>query len=169
MDDTRLYPLVVVAMMIACAGFGFKLGREGALLPVQTRVEHTADTLYVRDTIRVETPGETRTEYLVETIRVPVRDTLWKRDTLFVEIPRERKFYKEEDFYAEVSGYRVNLDYIEVYPRTATITKTERVEVKRRTRWGIGMQVGYGIGVNSGNVYTTPYVGVGISYNLLSF
>ena len=169
MEETRLYTIIVLCMMVACVVFGFKLGREGAFLPVQTRVEHTSDTIYVRDTIRVETPGETRTEYMVETVRVPVRDTMWMHDTLFVEIPRERKFYKDDEFYAEVSGYRVSLDYIEVYPRTVTITKKEAVEVKKRTRWGVGVQVGYGIGTHAGQVYTTPYMGVGLSYNLLTF
>ena len=166
MDDSRLYPLVVVAMMIACAVFGYKVGREGAFLPVQTRVEHTSDTLYVRDTIRVEMPGETRTEILTEHILVPVRDTLWQRDTCYVSLPLEKRTYKREDFYAEVTGYEPRLTYIEVYPKTITITQTE---ARKRTRWGIGVQVGYGIGQHAGALYTTPYVGVGLSYNLLTF
>ena len=164
MDDSRLYPLVVVALMVACAGFGFLLGKQGAMLPVETRVEHTTDTLYVRDTITRETPVYTHT-YTRDTILVRVTDTL------VVELPREVRVYSDSLYYAEVSGYDPSLDYLELYQQQRIITQTvtETVSVPVRKRWGVGVQVGYGIGTHAGTVYTTPYVGVGLSYNLLTF
>lgn len=150
--------------MVGCVVFGYKVGREGAFLPVQTRVEHTTDTLYVRDTITWETPVY---------VRSFVRDTMFVKvtDTLFVELPREVRVYTDSLYYAEVSGYEPSLDYLEVYQQERIITrdKTQIVEVKRPSRWGVGVQVGYGIGTHAGTVYTTPYVGVGLSLNLLTF
>lgn len=34
---------------------------------------------------------------------------------------------------------------------------------------GVGIQVGYGISVSENKVTTTPYVGIGVSYNLFNF
>lgn len=164
MDDTRLYPLVVVALMVACAGFGFMLGRQGATLPVQTRVEHKTDTLYVRDTITRETPVYLRS-FARDTMLVKVTDTI------VVELPREVRVYEDSLYYAEVSGYQPSLDYLELYQQDRVITRdvTQVVEVKKAARWGVGVQVGYGIGTHAGTVYTTPYVGVGLSWNILSW
>ena len=150
--------------MVACAGFGYLLGKQGVLQPVETRVEHTSDTLYVRDTITREMPVYTHT-YTRDTILVRVTDTL------LVELPREVRVYSDSLYYAEVSGYDPRLDYLELYQQERVITRdvTQVVEVKKAARWGVGVQVGYGIGTHAGTVYTTPYVGVGLSYNLLTF
>lgn len=165
LPEPRQYRVLFLAIMLCC----FLLGRHSArerIVHTQTETVRT-DTITVRDTIRVESPAETRTEYVKEQILVPVRDTLWKHDTCYVSLPLEKRTYKREEFYAEVTGYEPRLTYIEVYPQTTTITQTEKAA--RRTRWGVGVQVGYGIGTHAGVVYTTPYVGVGISYNLFSF
>jgi hypothetical protein len=102
-----------------------------------------ADTLVVYDTIRMEKPAEVRYEVLTERVLVPVRDTIWKRDTLFVSLPLERKAYKEDDYYAEISGHKPSLDYIEVYPRTTTITKTEVVKTPYKNSIALGLDAGY--------------------------
>lgn len=43
------------------------------------------------------------------------------------------------------------------------------ISVAPRKRLGIGIQAGYGIGVSSGQIKAFPYVGVGVSYNLIQF
>ena len=58
-----------------------------------------------------------------------------------------------------MSGYRAKLDSIEVYNKTRTMFARERA---KRKQFGLGVQVGYGF---SGNK-ASPYVGVGVSYNL---
>ena len=102
-----------------------------------------------------------RTEY------VPVRDTLRLHDTLFVPVTIEKRVYEDSLYRAEISGYKPSLDKIEIYQQTRTITKVEQVLVKDKKRWGLGIQAGYGVGIHSGVVYTTPYIGVGVSYNIL--
>ena len=122
--------------------------------------------MVIHDTITREMPvyitkTRVRTEY------VPVRDTLRLHDTLFVPITIEKRVYKDSLYRAEISGYKPSLDKIEIYQQTRTITQVERVLVKDKKRWGLGIQAGYGVGIHSGVVYTTPYIGVGVSYNLL--
>ena len=164
MEDSRIFPVIVLLLMVGCVLFGYKVGREGAFLPVQTRVEHTTDTLYVRDTITREMPVYAHS-YVRDTILVRVTDTL------VVELPREVRVYTDSLYYAEVSGYEPSLDYLEMYQQERVITQTvtEQVSVPVRKRWGVGVHVGYGIGTHAGTVYTTPYVGVGLSLNLLTF
>ena len=78
-----------------------------------------------------------------------------------VAIPISQKTYEAETYRAWVSGWHASLDSIEVYQksteRTITITKTPKPK-----RWGVGIQVGYGYGIKG----FTPYIGVGLSYNL---
>ena len=85
------------------------------------------DTVVLFDTLKIVEPAEVKKE----TVLVEVRDTLWKHDTCYIALPLEKKTYKREDFYAEVTGYEPRLTYIEVYPKTETISKTETVKEKK--------------------------------------
>lgn len=67
-----------------------------------------------------------------------------------------------------MSSYRPRLDSVWVFPETRYIT-TENISVVPRKRWGIGIQAGYGVGISSGQVRAFPYIGVGISYNIVRF
>lgn len=98
-------------------------------------------------------------------IRVPVPvpipgDTV--RDTVPIYLPITQKVYRDSLYTAYVSGYRAKLDSIEVYGRTRDITIRE---TPRRKRFGLGLQVGYGM-VGS---KASPFVGVGVSYNLFEW
>ena len=66
-----------------------------------------------------------------DTIQVPVTDTLRINETLFINLPREQKTYKDSTFMAVISGFKPNLDSLEIYKRTITntITVTEKVLV----------------------------------------
>ena len=135
MEDSRTFPLIVLVLMVGCVVFGYKVGREGAFLPVQTRVEHTTDTLYVRDTITRETPVH---------VRSFVRDTMFVKitDTLFVELPREVRVYTDSLYYAEVSGYEPSLDYLEIYQKNVVVSKTERAKEKKNYI-AVGTELGW--------------------------
>ena len=104
-------------------------------------VETQVDTIVVRDTHIVEKPVYIRKK-ITDTILVAVRDTLRERDTLYVAIPKEVKVYANEDYYAEVSGYQPSLDYLEIYQKTTTISKTERVKEKNN-RLALGVEAGW--------------------------
>ena len=151
--------LLLAALLLAyCAGWN--TAQERAI----TSAIQQADTLVIRDTITREMPVYfTNTQVRVEYVQVC--DTLRLRDTLYIPITIEKRVYEDSLYRAEISGYKPSLDKIEIYQQTRTIV--ERVPVQERKRWGLGIQAGYGVGIHSGVVYTTPYIGVGVSYNLL--
>ena len=99
------------------------------------------DTIVYRDTIRESYPIEIRKE-VIDTMLVVLRDTVRLHDTLFVSLPLERKVYASDEYYAEVSGYRPSLDYIEVFPKTRIITNTIQ-PVTNRNALSIGAELGY--------------------------
>lgn len=84
-------------------------------------------------------------------------------DSVEVEIPITQKTYETENYKAYVSGYRPNLDSLFLYPQR------QIVQIKSKPkRWGIGIQVGYGVTVGTQPQFA-PYIGVGVSYNLWNF
>ena len=138
-------------------------------IQIQTQVKVTHDTIVVskpivKDSLIVR----------MDTIRFPVvkhtttttTDTLYRdivrADSVDVEIPIERKTYEDSVYFAVVSGYRVSLDSIKVYQRNTTV---ERYIKSKPKRIGIGVVGGYGLGKER----LTPFIGVGVSYNLFSF
>ena len=145
--------------IIALFVLSFLLGRHTA--GKQGIIEKT-DTLIVVDTVRIAQPVPVEVR-VTDTMLVAVTDTVRQTDTVYVRVPKETKTYEGKDYKAQVSGYRPSLDWIEVYPETKYITKF----VTPRKRWGIGVQVGYGAMLHDRQAILSPYVGVGISSNLL--
>lgn len=83
-------------------------------------------------------------------------------DSAAVVIPITQKVYGDSTYRAYVSGYRPQLDSIFVFPEREVITISPKAKFKR---WGIGIHAGYGIGKDG----LSPYVGIGVSYNLFGF
>lgn len=125
------------------------------------------DTLVVRDTVRERYPVYIE-RTVTDTMLVALTDTVTVSDTVFVSLPREQRMYADTNYVAWVSGYRPSLDSIEVYQATRYVTK-EIILPRPARRWGIGIQAGYGIGLAGGKVTGVPYIGIGISYNILTF
>lgn len=131
------------------------------------RVEHAPgelvrDTVTVIDTVRDTVPKPYRVEVVrMDTFYLPifVGDSL-EVDSKLVVLPIEKKEYKTDEYRAVISGFRPNLDFIETYTKSQTVTVIP-ID-RRRKRFGLGVQAGYGF---SGNK-VSPYVGVGVSCNL---
>lgn len=118
------------------------------------------DTFISVDTIRDSIPYPVY-ETVVQTIPelFPVYITLGGdtvRDSVYIPVPITQKEYRTEDYRLFISGYKPDLDYIEIYKRTEQITKT----VNRR--FGIGVITGYGIGRDG----LSPYIGIGGFYRI---
>lgn len=157
----------VIAIAVALLVAAFLVGRCSApKYEAETQVVERVDTMLIRDTVIREKPVY-RTEYVFvrDSVRVQVHDTL------YISLPRQMRVYQDSLYRAEVSGVDPTLDRIEVYPQTEIVTRTETrdIFVTSRKRWGIGVQVGYGITKQGQNFYPGPYIGVGVSYNILSF
>lgn len=121
------------------------------------------DTLYIRDTITRDKPIlQVRTA--IDTLLVPVTDTLTLRDTIWMQQPREQIAWQDSFAMVYASGIRPQVDSVKHFVTTQVITERIPVEVVRKTRWGIGINAGYGASKDG----LTPYVGIGITYNIIS-
>ena len=89
-------------------------------------------------------------------------------DSVAVEIPISEYVAEKDSLYRVVAeGYAVEFKEITVYPKTITIPNI--IEIKKPTHWGLGVHAGYGATLNNNTVQLSPYVGVGISYNILTW
>lgn len=86
-------------------------------------------------------------------------------DSAKVTIPITQKIYETELYKAYVSGYHPSLDSLLIFQQTQIIHVKDYQKPKR---WGIGIQVGYGVTMSRTPQFS-PYIGVGISYNLFNF
>lgn len=100
---------------------------------------------------------------IADTSRVTVTDTVLVADSVSVVIPITQKTYTDSLYRAYVSGYLPSLDSIFIYGTTRQVTTVEVKEKKRR--WGLGVQAGYGYGHGG----FSPYIGIGASYNFITF
>ena len=148
--------LIAFASVILVWLFGYLVGRSNSRSEV-TKVE--TEVVVKRDTIREYIPVEIAVER-TEKVLVEVRDTIRLLDTLYVALPFEKKFYKDEDYYAEVSGYRPSLDYIEVYPKTTTVYKTQTVPKTPAVTFSLDLGLDYG--VSGGQKTLIPNVGASL-------
>ena len=129
-------------LFLAGAVAGFLLSRHlAARTPVPGTVTVKVDTLYLHDTLRVDTPVIVERR-VVDTMTVEVTDYLVVHDTAFVNLPREEVEYRDSSYRAVVSGFLPRLEEMEIYRKERVVTiETERV-VKARSRWGVGAQAG---------------------------
>lgn len=139
------------------------------------------DTLFIRDTNTFTDPkSDPSPDVLIKEIPVPVYvadstaiDSLLNEcarlervgDSLRLVLLRVQRHYSDSTFDAWVSGVDPILDSIKTYRTKMVITREIPVIQVKRTRWGIGVQAGAGVGKDG----LTPYVGVGVSYNILSW
>ena len=121
----------------------------------------------VRDTIFSEKPVYINKQ-IVRTDTVQLYDI--KQDSVQVELPYIRKEYQDSTYRAWVSGFQdVNLDSIEVYQKTKTIqiNSTNYITKYKNRPFSVGIQTGYGYDLM--NKRSSPFIGIGVQYNLFSF
>lgn len=122
---------------------------------VKINTVEVRDTVVIRDTVKFDNPT------LIYVKTEP--DTLYINDTTFIELPKETKVYRDSTYEAQITGFRPNLDYINVYPKTTYIT-TEKVSyVKDKRRFTHGIQAGIGFGIV--NKKPDVFIGYGVQIN----
>lgn len=127
------------------------------------RTIHTTDTLLIRDTIYQQVP-------VPEKVYIARTDTVWIKlpgDTITVHVPLhiERKEYKTDDYFAVVEGWRPELVRLDLFPEQKIVTNSVYQTVKKKPRFGVGIQAGYGYSREG----PSPYIGIGLQYNILTF
>ena len=154
---------IAVAVLI-----GFLIGQQHPQKSPVEPIKEKVDTLLIFDTITLTKPVFVE-KIQLDSVYMPVTDTLWKHDTLYVYLEREQIQWQDSLCRVYASGINPQVDSVTHFVQETIITREISVPVKVKSRWGLGIQVGYGAGINGKQVYMTPYVGVGISYNILSW
>lgn len=164
-ESTKIFGFILI---VALAFFlGARYGRKTAKKPVRLEVINDTTLVITHDTIVRERPVY-RYSYVYDTVRTYF--TTIEHDTVEVDLPMERKVYHEDSLYhAVVSGprcgnYGPSLDSLVVWPTITTVTIHDTKTEYRNSKISFGIQAGYGAFGKD----LSPYIGVGISYNLFS-
>ena len=170
MSDNFRKKLIAGAVIVAALALSFMTGQRHAqkrlILPQKERV----DTLVIYETKLVEKPVFVEKKVIEKVpVPVPVSDTMMVHDTIYVYMDREQVHWQDSlsDVYA--SGYDVQVDSVRHNIQTQVITKERDVIVKVKPKWSVGVHAGYGAFANNGQITASPYIGVGVSYNLFSW
>lgn len=98
-------------------------------------------------------------------------------DTIYIRLPIEQRYYTGPHYEAWISGHRPRLDSLRIRTEAlrlttaTTVTRTPTATAApqpRPERWGIGIHLGYGMTL-APQPQLRPYIGIGISYNILTF
>ena len=153
----------IIEVLIALAVAIWLMSRCHEETPV-FKVERDTVTVVKKDTVAKVLPVHD-TAYIVRFVKIPVTttDTVEVRDS--VELPVEQKVYKDSDYVAWVSGVMPQLDSLNIFRRTETVTITETITRREKApRWSVGLQGGYGYGIKSKEL--EPFLGVGVTYKI---
>lgn len=128
------------------------------------KVVRDTTTIVKYDTLTISKPVYI-TQKVTDSVLVPITDTLRVNDTLYVQVPITQKTYAKDSVYkAWVSGYRPNLDSIQVYPKSVYQIITNTV-YKKTSRIGFGVMGGYGVTFGD-QTKLSPFIGVGLYYRI---
>ena len=165
--DTIKRIVFAVITTIMVVHFSYVAGRrDGFNSAVETETEKV-DTLYLRDTI-VQYEPILEERVVLKKVPVPVTDTLRIHDTLYVYLDREQVVWQDSLSRVYVSGILPQIDSVQHYIAERIVTKEVTIHVKKPCRWGVSVQTGYGMLLGD-QVRVAPYVGLGVSYNILSW
>ena len=166
-DMKKIYFVLALVAALAVGvlcGYGVGKGRHEKVVEDTIRM-----TIY--DTICCVKPVAVDSVVLrYEQVFVPIEERHTYTDTMHfnivdsvsVAIPISQKHYADSLYDAWVSGYNPMLDSIKVFQKTEYINTIVKAKQKR---WGLGIQGGVGITPKM----VQPYVGIGVSYNFISF
>lgn len=162
-NDSTLF-VVGAVLIILSSLLGFITGKRHPIESPARGVIEKVDTLLVHDTITLNEPVFVE-KRVVESVLVPVRDSVTVHDTLYVIMEREQLVWQDSLSSVYASGILPRIDSVKHYVTTKVVTIDHVREVTKMTRWGVGVSAGYGFSKDG----MSPYVGVGIHYNLLSW
>ena len=146
--------LILTALYVIGSTFLYK-PKE---IPTESKIEVRTDTIYLKDTVVIETP--------IEVERIKVKDK-YIQDTVYIEnsptiadIPIEQAIYQDTNYLAVVSGFQPKLDSLVIYNNNKVITN--EITKYKQKKWNYGIVGGVGYGLTSNKI--DCWVGVGVSY-----
>ena len=152
--------LLFALLIVGAAGFiaGRKTAKTGGFETIVERV----DTLVIRDTIVAYKPKYI-TKRVVDSVLVPVPEYIERNDTIYAVLEREQVMWEDSLARIYASGINPQVDSVMHYRTEKVINHI--IPVKVNPKWGIGFQGGVGVGKGG----LTPYVGVGVQYNIFTW
>ena len=157
--------LVNALLILACVFlFGFLIGQKHPQKSPVEPIKVKVDTLVIHDTTMSYKPIYVDRVKL-DSVLVPVVDSVKIHDTTFVYLEREKVTWRDSLCEVYASGIMASVDSVRHFQEYKNITIETQVPVKVKSHWGFGINAGCGVGKGG----LTSYVGVGLSYNILSW
>ena len=159
MERIKYILLGVIAGLVIC----FINGWTSCHRTTDKEVITITDTLVLTDTIIKMQPKPYKVT-IIDTIYLPQQPQKPQKPQIDTLI-RQEVIYKDSTYMAVVGGIEPYLKSIEIYPKTIYVNNNTTTTIKVRSRFGLGVQAGYGYGRNG----LQPYVGIGVQYNLIQW
>ena len=154
--------IVILFAILLVGAAGFIAGRKTAKTGGECTIVERVDTLVIRDTIVAYKPKYI-TKRVVDSVLVPVPEYIERNDTIYAVLEREQVVWEDSLARVYASGINPQVDSVMHYRTEKVINHI--IPVKANPKWGIGIQGGVGVGKGG----LTPYVGVGLQYNILTW
>lgn len=152
--------LCVILLILVGILIGQKYRQKTPLEPTEIKV----DTLFIRDTIMQYKPifvDKTK----VDSVLILVKDTIVIRDSVYIYMDREKITWRDSLCEVYASGIMPQVDSVRHFREYQYVTIETAIPVKEKSHWGLGINAGYGVGQGG----LAPYIGLGVSYNILSW
>jgi hypothetical protein len=162
-----IYSAVVGIIIILIIALGIAIKKIEKLNGDSGKVIRDTTIVVKYDTLKIIKPKYI-TQTVIDSVFVPIKDTLRINDTLYQVLPKTQRYYVKDSVYkAWISGYKPQLDSIQVYPKTIIQTINNTI-TRKPSKFGIGISAGYGVTVNKQPIFV-PFIGVSLNYNLVRF
>ena len=156
--------MTILCVILLMFSIGILIGRKNRqkmpIDPPETKV----DTLVIRDTIMQYKPIFVD-KIKMDSVLIPVKDTIVIRDSVYIYMDREKITWRDSLCEVYASGIMPQVDSVRHFQEYKYITIETQAPVKVKSHWGLGVNAGYGVGKGG----LTPYIGIGVSYNILSW
>lgn len=161
--------LILIGIFLAIGVFSYFVGIRKGKISLSNEIIEKVDTLVICDTIMSYNPIYVEK---IKTERVPVivekTDTMMVHDTMYVYLQREQLVWEDTLSRIWVSGVMPEVDSVQHFIKERIVIRDVVVPKIKKTRWGLGISAGYGVQLGR-DIKASPYIGIGISYNLLSW
>ncbi|MGM9767863.1 MAG: DUF6808 domain-containing protein [Candidatus Cryptobacteroides sp.] len=158
------YILVIILTMLS-SFYIFTRCQDGR--PGKKELETVRDTVILKDTVIITRPlSEVRYKrdsiiITLPEIRIEMpSDTV--HDTIYVWLPAESIVWTDSLCSVYAHGVMTEIDSVLHFNTSMLIYQEEKPRPKR---WGLGVQAGYGASRDG----LTPYIGIGLTYNIVRF
>lgn len=148
---------------------GYNKGYNNIIYKTDTIAKTSVDTFYVHDTIKVTKLEKTSSEALKKDTLVTMKgDTIEQATERTVWQKRHINGRDTADVTVYATGIDTSIDSVAINLNRYSVVQTNTLEITRYVRkdkkFSIGLQAGYGVGLQSGRL--EPFIGVGVSYRI---